>query len=290
MKIDKIILGTVQFGLDYGINNNIGKISIDDSFKILKNAFQSGIKVLDSSEKYGNAHDIIGRFHVNNQDIRFKIITKLPPNELIDDLHLKVENYLNVLKVDCLECLMFHSFDSYLSNKSIIEEFNILKKSKKIKNIGVSIYTNKQMESLIDFGEIDVIQIPFNLLDNLSVKRDLIIKAKNKGIVIHARSVFLQGLFFKSTTDQSKTVKNLKKYLIKINDLASKENIHISDLALNYVVQQNLIDNVLIGVDSQSQLISNIQSLKTQLNKSTISNIDNIRIHNKDLINPTKWN
>ena len=133
--------------------------------------------------------------------------------------------------------------------------------SKVVNSIGVSIYTNYELENLINDYNLDVIQIPFNLFDNFSVRGDLIAKAKNKGISIHSRSVFLQGLFFKSINDKSQVVKNLKKYLMKINNMAIKENIQISDLALNYVMQQDLIDNILIGVDSQSQLISNINSL-----------------------------
>lgn len=289
MKIDKIILGTVQFGLDYGINNSNGKISSEESLRILKYAYESGIKVLDTSEKYGNAHEIIGRFHINNPKNKFKIITKFPPNELIDDLNLKVEDYLNDLMVDSLECLMFHSFNSYINNKNIIENLKILKKSKKIKKIGVSIYTNKEMESLINHNEVNVIQIPFNLLDNFNSRGKLIEKAVENNIEIHARSVYLQGLFFKPINKVDDFFNPIKDSLNFIKKLAEKEKISIGNLALNYVISQSLISKVLIGVDSLKQLNENLNYIKYNLNEFSKNNIKKIKISDEKILNPSKW-
>ena len=70
----KIILGTVQFGLDYGINNSNGKVSNNDSQEILKYAYENNIRTLDTAESYGNAHEVIGLFHKNNPQKLFKVI------------------------------------------------------------------------------------------------------------------------------------------------------------------------------------------------------------------------
>ena len=123
MKIDKLILGTAQMGLDYGVNNLLGKIKKEDRFKILEKAFNSGIRILDSSEKYGNAHQIIGDFHSIFPKIKYKIITKIPPFEKIDNINLKIDEYLLNLKIDQIYCLMFHSFDSYINNKQIYDDY-----------------------------------------------------------------------------------------------------------------------------------------------------------------------
>ena len=74
----KFILGTVQMGLDYGINNTNGQVSLENSHEILEYAFNHGIRILDSAEAYGNAHEVIGSFHKNHPDKLFEIITKLP--------------------------------------------------------------------------------------------------------------------------------------------------------------------------------------------------------------------
>ena len=75
---NKLILGTVQFGLKYGINNTIGKLKKDEVLSLMKVAYNSGIRILDTAEAYGNAHQLIGDFHNKNDNLKFKIITKFP--------------------------------------------------------------------------------------------------------------------------------------------------------------------------------------------------------------------
>ncbi|MBT6447438.1 MAG: aldo/keto reductase, partial [Flavobacteriaceae bacterium] len=58
---DKIILGTAQFGLDYGINK-YGKLSSDNIEEILQIAHNNQIRILDTAEIYGDALKIIGDF------------------------------------------------------------------------------------------------------------------------------------------------------------------------------------------------------------------------------------
>lgn len=284
----KFILGTVQMGLPYGINNTKGKVSLDDSLEILGHAFDNGVRILDSAEAYGNAHEIIGIFHNKYPDKIFKVITKLP-NRKSDDISAKVEDYLKELNVNQLEALMFHSYDSYQNN---IENFNILNKlklEKKIKSIGVSVYTNDEIEKVILNDNIDIIQLPFNLFDNTNLRIDILMKAKSKGKIIHTRSALLQGLFFKDLNDTNNIVQKLKKELALISEISRKENTSISALALSYCLIQKTIDNVLIGVDSLNQLKDNIKSIHYKISPQTIENINTIKIKNLDLLNPSLW-
>ena len=208
--LSKLILGTVQMGLDYGINNKLGKISLEESHQILLRAHVSGIKTLDTAEAYGNAHKVIGEFHKSYPNQRFNIVTKVPHNIEKNSIEIKIKEYLEDLEVNCLEILMFHSFDSFISNQGECVKLLELKHKGLIKHIGVSVYTNDQIEYLLDKDYITVVQLPFNLLDNYSVRGDLLEELKLKGKIIHTRSAFLQGLFFKKTSDENKIVQKLQ--------------------------------------------------------------------------------
>ena len=241
----KLILGTVQMGLSYGINNTKGKGSLDDSLEILEYAYDNGIRILDSAEAYGNAHEIIGKFHAKYPEKIFKVITKLP-NKENDDISAKVEDYLKELNLNQLETLMFHSYDSFQNN---IENFNILNKLKlerKIKYIGVSVYTNDEIEKVLLNDNVDIIQLPFNLFDNTNLRSDILMKAKFKGKIIHTRSALLQGLFFKDLNDTNKVVQKLKKELALISEISKKENTSISALALSYCLNQKQLTMFLL--------------------------------------------
>lgn len=284
----KLILGTVQMGLPYGINNAIGKVSLDDSLEILDYAFENGIEILDSAEAYGNAHEVIGVFHEKHPTKQFQIITKLP-NQFNGAIIKKVDCFLNELKVDELHALLFHSFSSYKNSWDNFDALRRLKYEKKIKNIGVSVYTNAEIDDVIMNEEIDIIQVPFNLLDNNNHRGEIFEKAKSKGKTIHTRSALLQGLFFKDLNTEEDTVKRLKKELILLSDISKNHNISISELALGYCAHQNTIDNVLIGVDSIDHLKDNLESINCEIKSEVIDEINAIKVSNTNLLNPSLW-
>lgn len=285
----KLILGTVQMGLSYGINNTSGKISLPDSMDILEYAHDNGIDILDSAEAYGNAHEVIGAFHEKNPEKRFKIITKLP-HESGMNITKKVDDYLKILRVPQLHALLFHSFSTYMENINNFEMLNKLKSDQKTKYIGVSVYTNEQFETVLLNDDIDIIQLPFNLFDNINLRGDVLKKAKSKGKTIHTRSALLQGLFFKDLNDQTEIVQSLKTDLSKLLEISTKHDVTISQLALSYCFIQSNIDNVLIGVDSITQLKDNIDAVSYNLKQELIDDINTIEIKNLDLLNPSLWN
>ena len=164
-----------------------------------------------------------------------------------------------------------------------------MKLNKKIKNIGVSVYTNNEIEKVISNDDIDVIQLPFNLLDNTNLRGDILMKAKSKGKIIHTRSVLLQGLFFKDPNSTNEIVQKLKKELAVISEISRNESTSISALALSYCLLQKTIHNVLIGVDSLTQLKDNIKSINYKITPQTIERINTIKIKNLDLLNPSLW-
>lgn len=285
----KLILGTVQFGLKYGINNTIGKPKKDEVLSLLKVAYNSGIRLLDTAESYGNAHQLIGNYHKKQDDFKFKIITKFPHQIKHNLIKSKVLEYIDLMNVNTLDVMMFHSFDSFQSNYNSLDTLNELKSDGLIKNIGVSVYTNAQLKSLLNEDLIKVVQLPFNLLDNFNVRGDLINQLKIKGKTIHTRSAFLQGLFFKNTSDDISIVQALKPHLKTLNKITKKQGCSIEELALSYCTKQINIDNVIIGVDSISQLNANIKAAAYEVNKEALKSINNINVESLDLLNPSLW-
>ncbi len=280
---NKLILGTVQFGLSYGINNLKGKPEKEIVFQILSYAYENGVRYLDTAELYGNAHDLIGEFHKTNPNKKFDIITKFP-HEFDDSLEDKINIYLKQLNVDNLHAVLFHSFESYVKNKSQLN-----KKIKSITNVGVSVYTNEQINEVINDPDISIIQLPFNVFDNINLRGDVLIKAKAKNKTVHTRSAFLQGLFFMEKDSRNVIKSRLKKELDLLLNISLKHSIPIVELTLNYCLNQQNIDGVLIGVDSLEQLKENISFSEKKNSIQYINDINKIRIDNIELLNPSMW-
>ena len=64
--LDRICLGTAQFGLDYGIANARGKVSFDEVGQILRCALENGIVTLDTAGAYGDSEQMVGAFLKND--------------------------------------------------------------------------------------------------------------------------------------------------------------------------------------------------------------------------------
>ena len=287
----KLILGTVQFGLDYGINNTIGKLSEDQVFELLENAYDLGVRTLDTAEAYGNAHSIISNFHKQSKK-RFNIISKYSssnfdyPIDLVERIQVHCSNF----NVNYLEGYMFHSYDDFKMN--INNDPNVLdniKNSGLVKKIGVSVYANDEIEELLNYKNIDLIQLPFNLFDNEYQRKEILEKAKKRNIEIHTRSAFLQGLFFKDINTLTNCLLPLKNNLRELSFIVKNNNIAMESLALNYPLNKSYIDKVLIGVDSLEQLKNNIKATENIFDKSTYKKIDCIQIENTKLLNPSNW-
>ena len=185
---------------------------------------------------------------------------------------------------------MFHSFSSYKKDVDNFKDLIHLKNIGKIQYIGVSVYTNKEIEEVLLNDDVDIIQLPFNLFDNANLRGNILHKAKAKGKIIHTRSALLQGLFFKNLNGDNKTVRSLKDELTQLSNISYKSNLSIAHLAINYCLQQKNIDNMLIGVDSIAQLKDNINALNHELEDSTIQAIDIIKVNDINLLNPSLWN
>lgn len=285
----KIILGTVQFGLNYGINNTFGQINESEIHDILDLCKNSNLFSLDTASAYGNSEERIGNYlHLNDKEDKFRIITKFSLKNgfsLTDSLELS----LNRLKVNCVDTIMFHNFEDF--EKTSLSELNTLLrfKGEKFLNLGISLYTNEQIDQILSSDLFKVIQIPFNSLDNHNLRSDVLTKLKSKGIETHTRSVFLQGLFFMDWRNLPTKLKPLEKYLKKLDQISNDFRIIKEALALQYVTNKSYIDGVLIGVDSIKQLKDNLENLKLNIQNDAFDAIDSINVNEIELLNPGIW-
>lgn len=284
---EKLILGTVQFGLPYGINNNRGKPEVKDVLGILAEATARGIRTLDTAVDYGVAHSVLGEFfreHGKTFDVdtKFRVKEGVPVKQGLEEI-------LEQLNIDYVDTLFFHRFNDLKGNPEVVEELSNLKKEGYIKKRGVSVYTNEEFKECIQGESIDVIQIPFNLLDNFKKRGELLVQAKAANKEIHARSIFLQGLFFKEMETYPPCLVPLRKYVTDLKFIAREYHLSMEQLALLYAYGKNEIDRIIIGVDSKAQLVANCEALTIPFSKETEERIDLIDVTEEALLHPYNW-
>ena len=273
--VNKLVLGTVQFGCQYGINSS-GRPNQKTVQNILKEASWAGIQTLDTSSAYGDAEEVLGQCETNS----FNIISKYPKGTTtVSD---QFNKSLVRLNRNSLYGYLLHHFEIYRNNSAIWEEFLRLRDEGRVTKIGFSLYQPEELELLfsrnVDFS---LLQIPYNLLDR---KFEPYLKELHeKRVEVHVRSTFLQGLFFMDRNTLPDKLEPLRPYLLTIDDYAFQNNVSVAQVALNFNLQNPLIDGVLIGVDNELQLKQNVDvvgSAKVELD---------INVKEKELLNPVNW-
>jgi len=252
--ISKIGLGSVQFGLDYGIGNRKGKTPVSEVSKILEYSRFKEIKYIDTAAAYGNSEEVLGDHDLSG----FKVVSKfMPPGEnrsIADELAKSLEK----LGTNKLYGYLAHRPTYLIENKEAWKNLLDLKNKDQVQKIGFSLNRTDELSQLLVLNMIpDLVQVPYNFFDFRF--EDLLKQLKEKGCEIHTRSTFLQGLFFMDP-------KELSDYFKPISDLLNKvQSLHGSNLApvlLNYVMEKEFVDVVIVGVNNKSQLQENVEQLK----------------------------
>ena len=280
--LNKLALGTVQFGLDYGVTNLSGQVAIGEVKNILDYAKEKSIDTLDTASGYGNSEQVLGEVGVNN----YRIITKTTPlKNGIDGVIKGFYQSLDSLNIGQVDGLLIHNIDDTKDKGfgKLFHKLNELKEEGVIKKIGFSTYTPEQVDFLLENFDFDLIQVPFNVFDTRLVEGGQLKALKKKNIEIHARSVFLQGvlLSFDSLSDYFSTWgAQFEQY----QGLVREKELSLLEYALNFALNTQELDKILVGVDSVNQLTDIVNAFKSDVDLKAFK-IDDI-----NLLNPNLWN
>ncbi len=281
----KLIIGGAQFGSSYGIANKVGHVKKQEVRSILNFAFKNGISFIDTAKSYGNSENIIGSAIMGNEK-NWNIITKYKCHHE----NIEIEFEKSSINFNCPpKIILSHSYEHYTKGGTF-ETFDKLKKENKVKKVGVSVYTAEEIESVLKINTPDVIQLPMSILDSRLYKDGVLDKIKEKGIEIHIRSVFLQGLFFLPKKQIKHKFPDVVNAIDKLNFISKENNLSLSELSLLWTCSIKNVDKVIIGVDSLLQLKQHLSTLTKKVNKLSFYNALQVNYDNEKVLNPSNWN
>lgn len=278
----KLALGTVQFGLEYGISNKNGKVTPDEVKNILDYAKSIGIDTLDTAYGYGNSEEVLGQIDLEDFNVVTKTVhidhnlDRVQNFERFRDCFYESQKKLGYIQ---LHGLMFHNANDLLSSNGLAlwELLGDFKEKEYVRKIGVSVYKPEELEEIMKMVDLDIVQLPLNILDQrfLPVLPEL----KKKNIEIHTRSTFLQGLLLMDPKDVNPYFEPILPILKNLpsNKLAA---------ALHFVKNIKKVDKIIIGVTNKKEL----QEIYSQYNKNAEQiDFSQFKISDEKFINPSKW-
>jgi hypothetical protein len=285
----KFALGAVQFGTEYGIANRTGRVSPHDVRRILKEAAQRGVDMLDTAIAYGDSEATLGQIGVAG----WRVVTKLPTAPALEDelpawVERQVRGSLERLQTERVYAILLHRPQQLLEPKGLalwaaLERMRTVGLTEKI---GVSIYAPEEIEPLLDKVRLDIVQAPLNILDRRLVAEGWARKLKSTGIEVHVRSIFLQGLLLMQPKHRPAKFARWRLIWDEWDRWLEMTSLTPIAACVAYAASCEDVDRVVVGVDSLVQLQEILAVANTHLPSvpSWPVTIDD------ELINPAHWN
>jgi len=275
----KVMLGTVQFGMKYGVANTTGKPSGEAVREILKEAFDNGVTALDTAPEYGDSEEVIGRaLRELGLAGKFRIVTKIPrlPKEGDPEVFIRdsLRGSMKRLGVEVIDGALFHQEADGI-------HLPLLKKmcaEGLIRCAGISLNT----EAFRDAGEeADCLQIPCSLLDH---RFDRCFGKAGRHCFV--RGAYLQGMLL--MPEEGIFIPEIRERRRKLEALG----MPMAELALRYLFGKPGSKSILTGVENLAQLRENLRiSRMAPLSAEEVAEIDKIVFPPLEelLVSPWMW-
>jgi len=284
----RLALGTVQFGMPYGISNLDGQVTREEAQAMLQLALESGIDTLDTAIGYGESEQVLGMIGVSN----FKVVSKLLPlpesvKNVKEWVQYEVQSSLMRLKIPKLHGLLLHR-SADLNNAKCYELFTTMQKLKAsglVEKIGISIYSPIELDTLFDKFDFDIVQAPLNIIDRRLFKSGWLHALKKSGCEIHVRSCFLQGLLLMPREDIPRKFSKWDALWDRWHTWLAQHDMNAVHACLAYPLSFPEIDRVVVGALNIAQL----QKIAHAAGQAPVASIPDLACQEENLINPAKW-
>ncbi len=286
---NRLVLGTAQFGLLYGVANQSGRVDLAEVIAIVRQARDAGLNSLDTAMSYGNSEQRLGEINVE----KWNIITKLPPipancADVVAYVRTAISASMGRLKISKLDGLLLHHPEDLLGPHGdlLYRELVALKNEGTVAKIGVSIYSPNELDALWPYFRFDLVQAPFNVMDRRLDSSGWLARLCEAGAEVHVRSVFLQGLLLMSAASRPAAFTRWQPLWDEWDRWLVEHSMTPMQACLGFVLSQPQISRVVVGVDTSKQL----QSILASIESPSVIPPAALICEDMDLLNPSRWN
>jgi aryl-alcohol dehydrogenase-like predicted oxidoreductase len=288
--INKLGLGTVQWGLPYGLDNQHGTTTPETVTTLLNEARHYGIEVLDTASVYGKSEAVLG----TNSLEGFKVVTKSPRFTIphisdieVNQLSETFQQSLDLLKRKKTYALLIHHADNLLvpGGDKLLAAMMQLKEKGIVEKIGVSVYDSIQVDAVMKKFKPDLIQLPLSVMDQRMLTSGHLELLKNEGVEIHVRSVFLQGLLLMPLSNIPVFFEPVRPLLTRWHAAAQAQGLTVNQAAVAFVKNIPYVDTVLVGLDNLEQFRSCVNDFTIDINFDATG----LACNDPVFVNPSLW-
>lgn len=290
----RIGLGTVQFGLPYGVTNEGGRVRPAEAAEIIKLAAASGVDTIDTASLYGESEAVLGSIGVGS----FRIVTKTPKfgSSLSRDTAREQVRSAFAHSLEKLDCrrvygLLLHDATDLLGplGPALWGQMMTLKEQGLVAKIGVSAYEGSEIDQALDRYPIDLVQLPFNPIDDRLVAGGQLERLKCAGVEIHGRSLFLQGLLLQAPEQIPPLFAPIAEAVVELHAASDAAGLTPLEGVLAMAFQRREIDRFVCGVTSAQEWQAIVSAAKKAERVAKPIRFATHRPLDARFLNPARW-
>ena len=286
--VERLILGTAQFGLDYGISNPRGQVPEEEVGEILDDAWAQGVTMLDTAAAYGASETVVGAYLARTGH-PFRVISKLTPGAQPDDVEAQCRASRARLNGETLYAYLVHAMQDLRKTPALWQAMRRLKDKGWVQKIGVSAYYPGDLEWASACGiEYEIVQVPYSVFDQRF--GPVLEQLRERRVETHVRSVFLQGLVFKEPEALHGVLQRTRKNLHRLRACAHDLGLPVSAVCLAFVLLNPGVDHAAIGVHHRDHLREHVQHLPSlDAVRRVYEALKALHIPDEQVILPFNW-
>lgn len=290
--VARLALGTVQFGMDYGITNSTGQVSHAEVRKIVETARMRGVDTLDTAIAYGESEQVLGASGITG----WQVYTKLPevPEAVMADrakigrwVANQMDESLARLRVPCVAGLMLHR-PGQLGHRNGAALYDALcaeRQAFRARRIGVTVYGPDELDTLPAGMACDIVQAPLNVFDMSMSTSGWLDRLAEAGCAFHARSVFLQGLLLMPAAQRPTRFAPWASLWQTWDAFLAETGLTGLEACLRHVLGLGQVERVVVGVTSVTQLHEVMDATEGDMPPVP----DSLMTQDMGLLNPSMW-
>jgi len=279
--------------MDYGATNSSGRTPALVVGQILDAARRFGVELIDTASGYGDSEQVLAE--VLDDDLDYNIVTKTPdwrgkpPEDAGRQVVAATERSLRNLKRDSVHGLLVHNAEDLVSERGddIWLSLESMRAKGLTRNIGVSVYTSKQIDHVLHRWAPDIIQLPLNVFDQRLVRSGHVAELHSRHVKVIARSIFLQGLLLVGPDQIPIKMNGLRDCLVNFHQLVQDVGLSPLQAALAYVRDLPGVDVVVVGVTTAAEF----EAVATAFEEPIGANLDwsSMAVEDETLVDPRNW-
>jgi aryl-alcohol dehydrogenase-like predicted oxidoreductase len=289
-----IILGSAQFGLDYGVTNNKGQVAQNSVIEIVQHAVSKGVHCIDTAYVYGDSERIVG--NILHKLPELEVITKtrkfatLPPDVVRQAFTEGFDLSLQKLGLSKVFGFFIHDVLDLQRFPFLWDEMRRLKDAGLVEKIGMCIYNPEDLDIVFKCDGVDIVQLPLNVFDQRFLSCNALYELKHRSIEIHIRSLFLQGILLSDGEKMPAHFAPVRSTFTKyFSDL---QRMHFSPMqgAVAFIKQLNeLVDSIVLGFTAPYEIEEFFKVFSNSMSMGEDIDFKLYAINQEQYVSPLRW-